>query len=84
MIIIMLYHLFFYIYSRFADSTMAKIKWAVNLFKEWQQSRNQRALDPANVGNISPISVALEDMTVDEINYSISRFVCELRKANGR
>ena len=62
---------------------MSKIKWAVNLFKEWQTNRNEQALNPAKAMDISPITVTLEEMTVDEINYTVSRFICEVRKANG-
>ena len=59
---------------------MAKIKWAVNLFKEWHKSRNKSVLNPTKFGSINPIIVGLEDMAVDKINYSISEFVCEVRK----
>ncbi|CAC5374760.1 unnamed protein product [Mytilus coruscus] len=65
----------------FADSTMSKIKWATTLFKQWKSTRNIRANDP-NVG-LSPIRVDLAEMSLDELNYSISRFICEVRKTDG-
>ncbi|CAC5370979.1 unnamed protein product [Mytilus coruscus] len=66
---------------RFADSTMSKIKWATTLFKQWKSTRNIRANDP-NVG-LSPIRVDLTEMSLDELNYSISRFICEVCKTDG-
>ncbi|XP_052086492.1 transcriptional regulator QRICH1-like [Mytilus californianus] len=67
--------------KKFADSTMSKIKWATTLFKQWKSTRNIRANDP-NVG-LSPIRVDLAEMSLDELNYSISRFICEVRKTDG-
>ncbi|CAC5393007.1 unnamed protein product [Mytilus coruscus] len=67
--------------KKFADSTMSKIKWAKTLFKQWKSTRNIRAND-ANVG-LSPIRVDLAEMSLDELNYSISRFICEVRKTDG-
>lgn len=68
----------FYIY-RFAPTTVAKLKWAVSLFKDWQKQRNDIAVDQ----DISPIRVELEEMTKDELNFSISRFICEIKKRDG-
>ncbi|CAC5402230.1 unnamed protein product [Mytilus coruscus] len=65
--------------KKFADSTMSKIKWATTLFKQWKSTRNIRANDP-NVG-LSPIRVDLAEMSLDELNYSISRFICEVPKS---
>lgn len=59
---------------------MSKIAWAVNTFKQWQRSRNETAKKSPD---ISPILVDLDDMTKDELNYSISRFLCEVRKIDG-
>ncbi|CAC5407722.1 unnamed protein product [Mytilus coruscus] len=67
--------------KKFADSTMSKIKWATTLFKQWKSTKNIRANDP-NVG-LSPIRVDLAEMSLDELNYSISRFICEVRKTDG-
>ncbi|CAC5398261.1 unnamed protein product [Mytilus coruscus] len=67
--------------KKFADSTMSKIKWATTLFKQWKSTRYIRANDP-NVG-LSPIRVDLAEMSLDELNYSISRFICEVRKTDG-
>ncbi|XP_021345205.1 uncharacterized protein LOC110445118 [Mizuhopecten yessoensis] len=54
---------------RLAASTMSKVKWAVNTFKEWQDNRNRIAKNM----DISPILVNLEEMTKDELNFSISK-----------
>ena len=45
--------------------------------------RNEQTLNPADTMDISPIAVNLEEMTVDEINYSVSRFIFEVRNSNG-
>ncbi|CAC5388526.1 unnamed protein product [Mytilus coruscus] len=60
---------------------MSKIKWATTLFKQWKSTRNIRANDP-NVG-LSPIRVDLAEMSLDKLNYSISRFICKVRKTDG-
>lgn len=68
-------------HSRFAPATMTKIAWAVKLFGDWQRQRNLRADDP--LVDMSPIRVNLNNMTADELNFSISRFIVEVRKVNG-
>ncbi|CAC5417571.1 unnamed protein product [Mytilus coruscus] len=67
--------------KKFADSTMSKIKWATTLFKQWKSTRNIRANDP-NVG-LSPIHVDLAEMSLDELNYSISPALFVVRKTDG-
>ena len=66
-------------FFRFAASTEEKIQWAVNLFKEWKDARNKAA--PSL--KLSPILVELSEMTKDEINYTVSRFIMEICKKNG-
>lgn len=58
------------------------MKSVVGLFRSWQASRNKTAVEQP-VMDMSPIEVPLEKMTSDELNYSISRFVVEVRKENG-
>ena len=48
----------------------------------WQDQRNKKAVNSPSL-NISPINVNLEDMTKDELNYSIARVICEVKKQNG-
>jgi hypothetical protein len=60
---------------------MAKIKWAVDLFQHWQLNRNEVA--ETRCSNLSPIRVKLENMSVDELNFCISRFLCEAKKVDG-
>ena len=66
-------------FFRFTASTEEKIQWAVNLFKEWKDARNKAA--PSL--KLSPILVELSEMTKDEINYTVSRFIMEICKKNG-
>ena len=46
------------------------MKWAKSLFDDWLASRNKKAVDSPDL-RISPIMVKLDDMTIDELNYSI-------------
>lgn len=50
------------------------------MFNAWKQERNQRARCELS---ISTIQVELKDMTKDELNFCISRFICEIRKQDG-
>lgn len=43
----------------------------------WGAERNKRAIEQQQLG-LSVIKVRLEDMTVDEINYTLSRFITEV------
>ena len=59
-----------------------KVKWAKTLFTDWMSDRNMLAFTYPNL-EISVISVKL-DMTKEELNHSISRFLVEVRKQNGQ
>ncbi len=61
---------------------MSKMKWVVGFFRQWQQHRSQTAIEQPGM-RMSPITVELEKMTADELNYSISRFIVEVKKGNG-
>ena len=63
----------------FPPATSRKAKWAPDLFEEWCKWRN---MTKAAKDGMSFIPVNLCQMTKDEINYSISRFICEVRKAD--
>ena len=60
-------------YFRYTDYIEKTIKWAKSLFNDWLYICNRKALDNPGL-SISPILVKLEDMTVDELNYSICPF----------
>ena len=59
-----------------------RLNWAKNLFDEWLNDLNEHARE-CKESNISVIAVPLGEMTKDELNYSISRFIVEIRKKNG-
>ena len=64
-------------------STKYKEKWAVNLFENWRQQRNER---DGNTGGFIAVNIlhnSLEVMSDEELNRSLALFVCEVRKANG-
>ena len=60
-------------------ATQAKARWAYTQFQQWLEWRNK---DAAKEG-LSFINVALNEMTKDEMNYALSRFICEVRKVDG-
>ncbi|CAG2252454.1 unnamed protein product [Mytilus edulis] len=63
-----------------ADNTKKKMRWAINVFRKWQLERNELAKRDENISCIAP---DIEEMTKDELCYSLSRFVCEVIKENG-
>ncbi|XP_070568245.1 zinc finger MYM-type protein 2-like [Ptychodera flava] len=67
--------------ERIPKNTLNKNSWAVNTFNFWQNERNKLALDPSF--NISVIHPKLEEMTKDELNFALSRFVSEIKKKDG-
>lgn len=64
------------------DSTRAKEKWAINLFRTWKESRVQLQMQ----GHLSGLAVIkpIEDLTKVEINHLLQFFVFEVRKENGQ
>lgn len=58
-------------------STNKKTEWACNLFEKWRQHRNNLAAFQTNLSNIG---VPLAEMSDDELNYCISRFIWEVKK----
>ncbi|CAG2195298.1 unnamed protein product [Mytilus edulis] len=63
-----------------ADNTKKKMRWAINVFRKWQLERNELAKRDENISCIAP---DIEEMTKDELCYSLSRFICEVIKENG-
>ena len=59
---------------------MIVIIMIVMQFKEWRLWRHKQA-DKKH--EMSHIRLIFEKMTKDEINYSLCRFVCEVRKQDG-
>ena len=67
---------------RFATSTERKINWAVSNFDEWKRARNEFASQHPESG-MSLIGPTLQEMTKDELNFAISRFIQEIHKKDG-
>ena len=72
----------FSLFRRYVEKTEAKIRWAVRLFNEWLEQRNKMA-NTDMTANMSPVDPSLEEMTVDELNFCVSRFITKVRKADG-
>ena len=65
-------------------STSKSVQWATNLFESWRKNRNIRIMhDEQGYQHLSLISRKLENLNIDELNYSISRFLYEVRRADG-
>ena len=59
-------------------------KWAVNLFENWRQQRNEKVCNTG--GSITDVNIrrnSLEVMYDEELNRSLALLVCEVRKASG-
>ena len=59
-------------------NALKRNKWAVNTFNSWAISRNNQRYE----GDARKIR-SLEVMTSEELNYWLSRFVCEVLKTDG-
>ena len=64
-------------------STKYKEKWAVNLFENWRQQRNEKVCNTGGITDVKILHNSLEVMPDEELNRSLALFVCQVRKANG-
>ena len=64
-------------------STKYKEKWAVNLFENWKQQRNEKECNTSGITDVKFLHNSLEVMSDEELNRSLALLVCEVRKANG-
>ena len=65
-------------------------KWAVNVFTAWQNTRmNKKAQLETSGGNglestnVEDLSVPLEHMSADSLNFWLCKFICEVAKQTG-
>lgn len=70
----------FKISSRIPPNTSRQTRWAVGLFQQWKTYRNNLA---AECNELSAVTPSLEEMTYDELNYCLTKFIWEVRKENG-
>ena len=61
-------------------STKYKEKWAVNLFENWRQQRNEKVCHTGGITDVKILHNSLEVMSNEELNRSLALFVCEVRK----
>ncbi|XP_021339256.1 zinc finger MYM-type protein 3-like [Mizuhopecten yessoensis] len=64
------------IQSSKSSNTESKVRWAVNLFRDWQKERR-------TTGYIEELQNDILDMTDSELNTALTFFVAEVRKVNG-
>ena len=65
--------------KNFAEETMKKISWVVNMYTDWKEYRN-------SLGNVSDIHCDLYDVsTINEysLKFALCRFLTEVRKVDG-
>ncbi|XP_068708500.1 uncharacterized protein [Montipora foliosa] len=73
------------------SSTKYKNKWALKLFREWQQQREMKVpiLDPGGLFKdyelykVTPVSCEIEDMDAISLIYWLTKFVREVAKDSG-
>lgn len=59
-------------------NTKKSTKWAQNVFSEWKSERIRKHSDPEDI-NIPE----LQFLTVEDVNFWLSRFIMEVRKKDG-
>ena len=64
----------------FATTTESSIRWATRLFSLWKRNRQQQSFDPVIKRVEFEVCHALEK---SDVEYTLRRFVVEVRKANG-
>ena len=58
--------------------TQVQTDWTVRMWTEWAQAINLKLLQEEQ-----PFSIKFDELTLDEMDFWLSRFVLEVRKANG-
>ena len=74
--------LFTILFTDLPNRLRKKLNWAVGTFEAWKCARNEFVATNPGSG-MSLISPSLQQMTKDEINFAISRFIQEIRKQDG-
>ena len=69
---------FFCIFS-YSDATHRKCEWAYHIYRAWQINRNIKALGDPTLRHIGD----LVDLSDEDMNFAICRFVLEIRKKSG-
>lgn len=66
-----------------SDNSRKKWTWVLRLYEEWRQGRNKSVVDEAYLGE-AVIKNSLENMSDDEMDEVLAKFVSEVRKADGK
>ena len=68
-------------------NTKYNTKWAVNIFTAWQNTRMNKKVQLETCGgnrfgstNVGDLSVPLEHMSADSLNFLFCKFICEVAK----
>ena len=71
-------------------ATQDNTKWGRKVFEEWQQRRQNTCAMLEVVGvadlkceDVQDLTVSLEHMSANTLNFWLSKFVCEVAKQNG-
>ena len=76
----------------FLSSTKYKNKWALKLFREWQQQREMKVpifhpdgrFKDYELLKVNPVSCEIEDMDAISLNYWLAKFEMEVAKDQGK
>ena len=71
-------------------NTTYNTKWAVNVFTAWQNTRMNKKAQLETAGgnglestNVDDLSVPLEHMSANSLNFWLCKFICEVAKQTG-
>ena len=67
--------------KKFAPQSKRKILWAVNMYSDWRKYRKQQPMPPREI--VSADLDVIGSFTKDDLCFSLSRFVREVKKIDG-
>ena len=62
---------------------MKHTSWSCNVYKKWAEARNKELIDFVPENKELKRVPNIENLNIEEINHWLSRFVLEVRKADG-
>ena len=69
--------------SWISDASRRKWTWAIKIFEDWKKWRNETVAEDKN--STEPVSTkSLEEMSDEELDFFLARFVAEVRKQDGQ
>ena len=67
-----------------SEASRKKWLWVLRTFEEWRTRRNRAvSLDNENYGDEPLINRSLDEMSDDELDFCLARFIAEVRRTDG-